>query len=141
MRSFVLTGMLLLLTSCGPGATSFDKRLVTRSDVIAEKGEPLMEESIPVSQGKMMIYPGQEKFQLADEKVTHSFKDPKGSEGNLIFWQHRFKDCETVTRQLPQPQGSHTPPEIELACPALGTTIIYTEGSGAVSRIINYESK
>jgi hypothetical protein len=113
----------------------------TRSEVVAIKGEPLKEEEIPTPEGKVMIYENDEKYQLKGDIVINRFKNPNGDEKLLIFWKHKLKDCLTNTKKLPISLGSHTPPEIELSCPAEGLSVIYTEGSDSVSRVVEYEAK
>lgn len=127
---------LLLLLSCGR-PTDDGVKLVSRAAVIEAKGEPLEEKDLPLKDGKMMIYPNEEKFQLKGEEVTHAFRQPEDKERSLIYWQHQFKDCRTKTQNLPRDIKSHTAGEVELSCPELKIRVIYTEGSGTVSRIIH----
>jgi len=127
---------LILLSSCGLPSEERGK-LVSRAAVIEAKGLPLVEKDLPVKDGKIMIYPDDEKFQLKGEEVTHNFRRPREKELSLIYWQHKFKDCQTKTRKLPQDIKGHIAAEMEFSCPDLKTRVIYTEGSGIVSRIIH----
>jgi hypothetical protein len=140
---FLLLCSLLAVTSCGaPKSSSFKYGETTRSDIVAEKGEPSSEEVLPTSDGKIMIYAEKdEKFQLKGEILVNAFKNPAGDEKLLLFWKHRFKNCQTIVKQLPHDIKLHTPPEHELACPAEGISVIYTEGSDSVSRVVEYEKK
>jgi hypothetical protein len=127
---------LLLAMACGRPA-DVGVNLVSRAAVIEAKGEPLEEKDLPLDGGKMMIYPNEEKFQLKGDEVTHAFRQPEEKEQTLIYWQHKFKDCQTKTKKLPQDIKGHIPAEIEYSCPELNIRVIYTEGSGMVSRIIH----
>lgn len=141
MRSTFILALLLLLASCGVKKSSFKMGKTTRSDVVALKGEPLKEEAIPVDDGKVMVYGDDEKYQLKGDIVVNSFKNPQGDEKLLLFWKHKFKDCKTLSKTLPRDPGAHTPPEIEMSCPSEGVSVIYTEGSDSVSRVVEYEVK
>lgn len=134
---------LLMLASCGSGKrSSFEMGKTTRSDVVALKGEPDKEVELPVKNSKMMIYEASdEKFQLDGDIVTNSFKNPVSDEKLLIHWKHKFKDCAVVKKTLAKNPNEHTPPEIELACPEEGISVIYTEGSEAVTRVVEYAKK
>lgn len=134
---------LLMLASCGSGKrSSFEMGKTTRADVVAEKGEPDKEVDLPVKNSKMMIYESSDdKYQLEGDIVTNSFKNPVGDEKLLIHWIHKFKDCAVSRKTLPKAPQSHTPPEIEMMCPEEGISVIYTEGSDAVSRVVEYAKK
>lgn len=143
MRLTLLLGLTLLLTACGGASrSSFEMGKTTRSDVVAKKGQPDKEIDLPVKNGKMMIYEASdEKYQLNGDVVTNAFKNPQDDEKLLIHWKHKFKDCSTIKTELPKDPASHTPGEIELACPEQGLSVIYTEGSEAVSRVVEYAKK
>jgi hypothetical protein len=133
--------LLLALAACGAKndrAVDFGKTTVAA--LVSEKGPPLEEKPIPVEDGKILVYDGNEKYQVKGEVVTHGFRDPAGDEKLLLYWKHKFKDCEPVERKLAEAQG-HLPPEYELKCAAEGTSVIYTHGSEFVSRIIYHEKK
>lgn len=130
----------LIMAACGVKHTNVDYGKTTAGDLIAEKGEPLEQKTVPVQDTKMFVYDGNEKFQIQNDVVTHGFKDPKGDEKSLLFWKHKFKDCETETKKISEPQG-HELPEYEMKCSAQGITVIYTEGSEFVSRIVEHEKK
>jgi len=132
--------ILLTAAACGVKHSSVDYGKTTVSDLKAAKGEPIKEMSIPVKAGKVLQYEGNEKYQVKGDIVTHGFKDPKGDEKTLIFWKHKFKDCETQSRKISESKG-HELPEYELKCPSEGLTVIYTEGSEFVSRVIEHEKK
>lgn len=128
---------LLVIAACGVKHSSVDYGKTTKADLIAEKGEPLSEKSIPVKDGEIVEFQDNEKFQIKKDIVTHGFKDPKGDEKNLLFWKHKFKNCETTLRKISEKQG-HELPEYELKCPEVGVTVIYTEGSEFVSRVVEH---
>ncbi len=130
---------LLALAACGVKHSSVDYGKTSSAALISEKGEPL-EKSAPAKSIEIYQYADNEKFQIKDDVVTHGFKDPKGDERTLLFWKHKFKACETVSRKLNVPSG-HELPEYELKCPAQGVTVIYTEGSEFVSRVVEHEKQ
>jgi hypothetical protein len=140
MRPFLLFG-LILLTACGAKSSSVKYGKTTVSDLIKEKGEPLSEEAIPVKEGKVLHFADGDKYQISGEIVTSGFIDPKTHQRTLLFWKHQFKSCHTILKKLPSQSKNHELPEFELACPEEGKSVIYTEGSEFVSRIVEYESK
>jgi hypothetical protein len=132
----------LFLSACGAKTSSFIIGETTRADVISLKGEPLSEEMIPIPDGKIMQYQDDEKIQLKGEMVTNRFTNPKGDEKLVMWWKHKFKECTGVKiTKLAQDTKSHLPPEIEMACPEKGISVIFTEGSGTISRVVEYEKK
>ncbi len=139
MKAFTYL-LFVALAGCGAknDGVSFGKTTV--SALVAERGAPLEEKPIPLEDGKILIYDGNEKFQVKGDIVTHGFKDPKGDETLLMFWRHKFKDCPPVERKISEGQG-HVRAEFELTCPAEGLTVIYTQDSEFVSRIIHHEKK
>lgn len=139
MKAF-LSLILLTAAACGVKHSSVDYGKTSVSDLIAAKGEPIKEMKIPVQDAKVLLYEENEKYQVKGDVVTHGFKDPKGDQKNIIFWKHKFKDCDTVTKQISKPKG-HELPEYELKCPEQGLTVIYSEGSEFVSRVIEHEKK
>lgn len=130
---------LLALAACGVKHSSVDYGKTTVAALVSEKGEPL-EKSAPAKSIEIYQYPDNEKFQIKGDIVTHGFKDPKGDEKTLLYWKHKFKDCETVSRKIGEQKG-HELPEHELKCPAQGVTVIYTEGSEFVSRVVEHEKQ
>jgi hypothetical protein len=139
MKSFLYLS-LLTITACGLKHTAIDYGKTTVSDLIAVKGRPVEENKIPVDDGKILIYEDNEKFQAKDNIITHGFKDPKGDERTVIFWKHKFRDCDVRLRKISEPKG-HEFPEYEMKCPSLGQSVIYSEGSEFVSRIIEHEKQ
>lgn len=129
---------LLVIAACGVKHTSsVDYGKTTKADLVAEKGEPVAEKTIPVKGGEILEYQDNEKFQIKNDLVTHGFKNPKGDEKNLLFWKHKFKDCDTVIRKISEKNG-HVLPEYELKCQSEGITVIYSEGSEFVSRLVEH---
>lgn len=139
MKSIFLMS-LLVVAACGVKKSSPNYGKTTVSDLVAEKGQPIEEKKIPVTEGKILLYEGNEKYQVKGDVVTHGFKDPKGDEKTLIFWKHKFKDCDTTIRKINETKG-HELPEYELACPSEGVSVVYTEGSEFISRVVEYEKK
>jgi hypothetical protein len=140
MRVLLLLG-LILLASCGVKKSSFKLGQTTRQEVVAMKGEPLREEAIPVKDSTVLVYPDEEKLQFKNDVLVNSFKNPEGDEKQLIYWKHKFKECQLVSKALPQEPAAHTPPEIEMSCPSEGVSIIYSQGSDIVTRVVEYEAK
>jgi hypothetical protein len=133
---------LLFLSACGAKKSSFKIGETTRADVIALKGEPLSEEAVPIPDGKIMRYQDDEKIQLKGEMVTNRFTNPKGDEKLVMWWKHKFKECTGLKLvKLAPDVKSHLPPEIEMACPEEGISVIFTEGSDTISRVVEYEKK
>ena len=136
----ILYLLLLSAAACGVKHSSVDYGKTTASDLIATRGEPLEEKKIPITNGKVFLYEDNQQFQIKNDVVTHGFKDPKGDQKTILYWKHQFRECDTTTRQISSIKG-HELPEYELKCPAQGITVIYTEGSEFVSRIIEHEKK
>lgn len=133
--------VLLGLAACGVKHSSVDYGRTTVGDLIAVKGHPLSEENVPSSSSsKILVYENNEKFQTKGDVVTHGFRMPSGDEKSLIFWKHKFRDCDTITRKISKPQA-HILPEFELKCAAEGLAVIYSEGSEFVSRVIENEKQ
>ena len=140
MRSFYLLSFLLLVSACGARkSSSYKMGETTRSEVVAKKGEPVEEVALPMPDSKLMKYEGQESFQLKGDVVVNRFSNPSGDEKLVLWWKNRFKDCSTKSKALPKDPNAHTPGEIELTCPEEGISVIYTEGSSAVSRVVEFE--
>ena len=127
-------------TACGGGHKTLDYGKTTRSDLLAQRGEPIKEESILIDKGSILIYPENHKFQLKNDIVTHGFKDPVEDEKNLIYWKHKFKNCLTTTKKISGPL-SHELPEYELKCASMGISVIFREESEFITRIIEFEKE
>lgn len=133
--------ILIVLSACGAKKSSFEYGKTKVADLIQEKGPPIKEEEIPVKDGKILYYPDNEKYQVNNGIVTNSFKNPKGEQRVLLYWKHKFKDCETKESKLPSKYKGHSPSEYEFFCGEQGKSVIYSEGSEFVSRIVEYEKK
>ena len=141
MRALIIFS-LLLLGACGAKKTSFIMGQTTRADVVADRGDPLSEEVIPVKDGSIMKYSNDEKIQLKGEVVTNRFTNPSGDEKLVMWWKHKFKSFSLLkSSTLPSDPKAHTSKEIEMACPEEGLSVIYTEGSDTISRVVEYEKK
>ena len=141
MRPLLFLSLLFLASSCGAKKTSssYEMGKTTRADVIAVKGPPVSEVTNPVPDSTTIKYQNGESFQLKGDLVVNRFADPVAEEKTILWWKHKFKNCRTRTTQLELEPGSHTPPEIEFACPAEGMAVIYTQGSDSVSRVVQFE--
>ena len=139
MKSFIYL-TLIMVTACGVKRTSFDYGKTTAADLIAEKGEPEAKTQTPIKGTEIYQYPDNEKFQVKDDVVTHALKDPKGDEKTVLYWKHKFKDCNTSTKVISEAKD-HELAQYELKCASEGITVIFSEGSEFVSRIIEHEKQ
>lgn len=141
MKPSILISLLMLISACGVKVTfsGYQMGKTTRAEVIAKDGPPDSEVDIPVPDSKIMNYSDGSKIQLKGDIVTNRFSNPTGDQKLVMWWKHKFKDCATTEKKLPQDIKSHTPPEIEYMCPAEGISIIYTEGSETVGRVVEFE--
>lgn len=137
MRPFFFI-LLLSLAACGVKHSTVEYGTTTKSDLIEIKGEPLKVEELPIQSNSMLIYQQNQKYQLKGEVVVTSFSDPSPDERALIFWKHKFKDCDTRVKKISETVDAHTPSEYELSCPAMGKSVIYTAGSPFVTRVLEY---
>ncbi len=124
--------IIFLLTSCGE-KKSIEPGITSRSSLIEIKGAPQATQKVPG--GEVLIYRGNEKFQISSEKVSATFRDPTGDERNVLYWRHRFRDCSVKEFPL----SEELIPEMELKCAARGQSIVFVKNSGKVSRITEYE--
>ena len=131
---------LLLINSCGGGNRNLRYGKTTKTELIALQGFPISEESIPVKEGKILIYPNHQKFQIQNDLVIHGFRDPVGDERNLIYWKHKFKNCNSMTQKISEPI-SHEASEYEFKCQTMGLSVVYKEGSEFIERIIEHEKE
>ena len=124
--------VLVFLISCGE-KNSVEPGRTTKSALIEMKGEPHREEEIP--SGEILTYDRNEKIQVNNGVVTTIFRDATGDEQNVLFWRHKFRECETTEKAL----NDEAMPEIELSCPSQGQSVIFTKASGKVLRVSRYE--
>lgn len=136
MKSFIYL-LLLAAAACGAKHTSIDYGKTTVSDLVALKGEPLEERAVPVKGAKVLLFEKNETYQTKNDIVTHGFKNPKGDQKNVIYWKHRFRDCDPIVKQISEVKV-HEVPEFEMKCSSQGITVIYSEGSEFVSRVIEH---
>jgi hypothetical protein len=136
----VLCLLMLIISACGVRHSSVHYGTTTVSDLVAAKGEPVQKQSIPVKDSEIYQYPNNENYQIKNDIVINGFKDPVEDERTLLFWKHKFKDCETVTTEIVKGEG-HQFPVYELKCPKEGLSVVYTSGSEFVSRVIENEKE
>ncbi|HXH76756.1 MAG TPA: hypothetical protein VNJ08_17430 [Bacteriovoracaceae bacterium] len=134
MRPFFLFSLLILTACGGHKHTSTNLGTTTTKELIQEKGAPESEVELPENQGTLVLYPEDEKYQSEDGIITTKFRNPNASEKILLYWKHKFKLCETKIKKL-------NAEESELSCKSKGQSVIYSEGSAFISRIVEYESK
>ena len=140
MRPYLFVCFLVLASSCGvKKSSSYEMGKTTRAEVIALKGEPVSEVANPGPNSTTIRFKDEESFQLKGDIVVNHFANPGSDEMKVIWWKHRFKDCSTRTTELARGSDSHTPPEMELSCPSEGLSVIYTQGSDSVSRVVQFE--
>ena len=140
MRLFILLS-LVLLVSCGAQKKGPTYGKTTVQELIAEKGEPVKEEVIPVDDAKVVHFEGGDKYQTKNDIVTNGYLTPNKSQRNLIYWKHAFKDCDVITQKLTEKQVGHEKPEYLMKCDAMGIGVVYTQDSDIVLRVIEYEAK
>ncbi len=128
----VLFGLFLLI-SCGQKKHTVEYGKTTRAQLVDLKGVPQREELLPLPRSVMLHYEEQ-KFQVKGDVILSSFRVPREEERTLFFWRHQFRDCPSVIKKISQEES-------ELACEARGVSIIYTEGSPFISRIVEYEKR
>jgi hypothetical protein len=131
--------ILLTLFACGVKHRSVEYGKTTKASLVEVKGEDF-DVTFPSKNISIYEYPENEKFQIKNDVVTHGFKDPKGDEKALIFWKHKFKDCVTTTKKIKESKG-HEVAEYELKCSSEGLTVIFSEGSEFVSRVVEHEKE
>lgn len=125
--------VLVLLAGCGE-KKSIEFGKTTKAALIEAKGEPLREEEIP--SGEILTFEKNEKIQVNNGIVTTQFRTPEGDERTVLFWKHKFRECETTEKIL----NDEALPEVELSCPAEGASVIYFKGTGKVLRVSKYEA-
>lgn len=125
--------VLILLISCGE-KKSIEFGKTTKAALVESKGEPIREEEIP--SGEILTFEKNEKIQVNNGVVTTQFRNPEGDERTVLFWKHKFRECLTTEKEITE----EAMPEMEFACPAEGTSIIYLRGTGKVLRVSKYEA-
>lgn len=131
VKNHLALGVLLILVSCGQSRGTLTYGVTTKSALLVAKGQPLSTSDVP--QGEVLEYE-KEKYQLRDGVLVAGFRAPQGDEVTMLFWKHKFKGLQTEVRELPTG-------EKELVCDSLGLSIVYSEGSAFVSRVVEYEKK
>lgn len=111
----------------------------TRAEVIALKGEPVSEVTNSGPNSTTLKFKDEESFQLKGDIVVNHFANPAPDEMTVLWWKHKLKDCSTRITELARSSDTHTPPEMELSCPSEGLSVIYTQGSDSVSRVVQFE--
>ena len=132
---------LVFTVSCAANKKEAQYGKTTVPELIILKGEPLKEEPIPVEGGKILIYEDNEKFQIKNNVVTHSFRNPTVDESNLIYWKHAFKDCDSTTTVISEITSGHELAEFLMKCDAMGIGVVYFDRSEVILRVMEYEKK
>lgn len=140
MRLLVLLS-LVLTVSCAANKRETHYGKTTVPELILLKGEPLKEEAIPVKDGKIFLYSDNLKFQIKNNVVTHSYRNPTNDESTLIFWKHAFKNCNPTNEKISQKNNGHELIEFLMKCDAQGIGVVYLADSETVLRVIEYEKK
>lgn len=138
---YLLFLMLFVVASCGEKLLGVNFGKTTKKELIASKGEPLEEQTVPGSKStEVIVFENNEKYQLEDGTVTHLMREPKGDETNLLYWKHKFKKCDTTTKQISKPTG-HEFPEFQLTCSEMGLAVVYQSDSESILKVIEFENK
>ena len=140
MRLILLFTM-ILVASCAANKREAQFGKTTTAELVVLKGQPLEEETIPLEGAKILIYEDDEKFQVENDVVTHSFRNPTTDESNLIYWKHAYKGCAATNEVISKETDGHQLVEYLMKCDAEGTGVIYKDQSDKISRIIQYEKK
>lgn len=140
MRPFIFL-VLPVLFACGVKRSSIEYGKTSVAALIQAKGQPAKQEAIPVKDSKVLHYSPDEKYQSKGDIITNAFKGPKGDQKSLIYWKHKFKDCDTKVIKLGPETKGHELPEYEMSCDEQGMSVIFVEGSEFISRIVEYEKK
>jgi hypothetical protein len=133
MRSFLLYPFiaLFLLVACGQKKVVVSYGVTTAYELKEQVGSPIREETIPVKEGKVLHYAGDTRYQTQEGIVTARFRSPTEEEKLVLFWKNRFKSCPTLLREI-------SSLECELACPEQGISVVYSQDSEFVSRVVEY---
>jgi hypothetical protein len=127
--------------SCGMKTSPLVMGQTTRAQLIEHKGEPLRIEKLPLPDSHILIYTGEEKFQTKGEIITNSFRNPHEEEKLLLYWKHKFRNCSVEIKEIEKKDKGHTPADKELICSEMGLSVIYSEGSGKVIRVLEHEKQ
>lgn len=139
MRLFFILSSLLLI-SCGAQNNEPSYGKTTVRELIEVKGEPVQEEVIPVEDSKVLHYEDGEKYQVKSGVVTSGYFNPKSEQRTLIYWKHKFKNCDVKVLKLTEKVIGHEKPEFLMKCDELGTGVVYLEDSDMILRVIRYET-
>lgn len=127
---------LFVCVSCGGGSTrKVHFGQTTEASLRELEGEPVKVEKLSVTDGNMLIYDDEKKYQVVEGVVTNSFMNPTAEERSLVFWKHRFKSCRTTDQPV---KGNRESRERVFACEAQGLSVIYARGTGLVSRVVEH---
>ena len=134
MRFSLILGMISLVAALGCARTHSSKvqyGVTTAAALKADKGEPAsVERPYPERQLEMMVYAGNEKFQVEHGVVIAGYRRPTPAERTLLYWRHKFRNCETTFVPV---VGQD---EMELKCLQEGTTVIYNPQADAILRVV-----
>jgi hypothetical protein len=131
--------LLFFVVSCGgKQAKKIHYGQTTEATLLEIEGQPKSEQELKYADGKMLIFDEEKKYQVESGVVVGSFQEPEGDQRNLLFWKHKFKDCQTTDlKTSPNSDGK----ERTLKCDEQGTSIVYSEGTGYVIRVVEHEKK
>ena len=134
-----LIALLALAVSCGGGhSKKIQYGQTTEASLLEIEGEPESVQALKHADGKMLIYKQDKKFQVESGVVVSSFTDPVEDQKTLLFWKHKFKDCLTTDVKT---SGEADAKERTLSCDEQGTSVIYSEGTGFVLRVVEHAKK
>ncbi len=141
MRSMLLILSLIGLVSCADSGSKWRYGETTKAALVAEKGPPdSIERPLGGSKTEVLVYAGNEKFQVTNDVVVAGFRNPTEEERSLIYWRHYFKDCTTSFTELAAVAG-HLRPEKEFKCAHLGLSVIYDPNIDQVTRVVGHAEK
>ncbi|MBY0517107.1 MAG: hypothetical protein K2P81_09375 [Bacteriovoracaceae bacterium] len=132
--SFVV--LIVLASACGAPKQSVQFGKTTKAGLIEMKGEPeSTEKPVAKSDLSVLVYEEDQKFQIENDLVVAGFRKPVNDETSLLYWRHKFKNCQTSFQELKK-LDNHLRPEKELKCEKTGVSVIYDPNSDQVTRIV-----
>lgn len=123
--------LMFLLACSGPHRSRIQYGVTTAAQLQAEKGSPVAVER-PTTEARLLVYPEDQKFQVQQDVVVAGFRVPRPEERSLLYWRHKFQDCETSFTRA-QAEG-----EMQLKCQAQGMTVLYNSQADLVVRVVEH---
>jgi hypothetical protein len=140
LQAIYFASISLGLIGCSKNIQTIELGKTSRAELLLYRGEPQAIEK-PQSSIEVMVYDKDLKYQISDNLVTHSMRNPTEAELHFLYWQNKFKNCETQLIEQASDPSAHMLPNKEFKCDSLGLSIIYDPNVDQVIRIIEYAQK